>query len=172
MQIRPLRAASKLLGLAPDGAGATRFKETFMRSTIMSFVLLAGLISVACDQQVQQTGMSAETVSAASEIYLPEGDANAGRQVFLDFRCNTCHSIPSEGVERRVEGEIGPELGKAQAAQPREQVASSIIAPSHAFAENGEKWKSGELSRMGSFNEHLTVRQWMDLVAYVKSLDK
>jgi cytochrome c2 len=142
-----------------------------MRSRILGFVLLAGLVSVACEQQAPQTGVPGQAV-AATEIYLPEGDVNAGRQVFLDFRCNTCHSVPAEGVGRRVEGELGPELGKTQAAQSREQIANSIIAPSHAFAENGEQWKAGDLSRMGNFNEHLTVRQWMDLVAYLKSLNK
>jgi hypothetical protein len=42
-----------------------RFKETFMKPMTMSFVLLAGLVFVACDQQVQQTGVPGETVSAA-----------------------------------------------------------------------------------------------------------
>jgi cytochrome c2 len=143
-----------------------------MKTYMIGIVMVAALAVVACQQQRPQTGVTGQTVSAATEIYLPEGDANAGRQVFLDFRCNTCHSIPAEGVERQVEGELGPELGKTQAAQSREQLASSIIAPSHAFADNGEQWKAGDLSRMGNFNEHLTVQQWMDLVAYLKSLDR
>lgn len=143
-----------------------------MKPTLILVVLLAGLV-VACEQQGRQTRAPGEaTVSAASNIYLPEGDAGAGRQIFLDFRCNTCHSVPAEGIERRVEGELGPELGKATATQMREEVATSIIAPSHAFAQDGEKWKSGDLSRMGDFSQHLTVRQWMDLVSYLRSLDK
>jgi cytochrome c2 len=143
-----------------------------MKPTIVVFVLVTGFVFAACEQKAPDTRTPETTVSASTEIYLPEGDANAGRQVFLDFRCNTCHSVPAEGVERRVEGKLGPELGKTQAAQTREQLATSILAPSHAFADNGEKWKSGDLSRMGDFSQHLTVRQWMDLVAYLKSLNK
>jgi mono/diheme cytochrome c family protein len=144
-----------------------------MKTMVTAFLMCAGLVSFACQQQVPQTRAPGEAaVSAAAEIYLPEGDPNAGRQVFLDFKCNTCHRIAAEGIERRVEGELGPELGKALAAQPRDQVATSIIAPSHAFAKDGEKWESGDLSRMGDFSEHLTVRQWMDLVSYLRSLNK
>jgi hypothetical protein len=47
--------------------------------------------------------------------------------------------LSAEDVERRFEGELGPELGKTRAAQPCEQLANSIIAPSHAFAQNRDK---------------------------------
>jgi hypothetical protein len=143
-----------------------------MKPTFAVFlVFFAGSFVVACQDQISPASEPMETiVSAQTEIYLPEGDPASGRQGFLDFNCHTCHSIPSEGIERRVQGELGPELGSALAAQPREDIATSIIAPSHAFGGNAEDWKSGDLSRMGDFSEHLTVRQWMDLVAYLKSL--
>jgi mono/diheme cytochrome c family protein len=141
-----------------------------MKTTIVLMPAIMGLALTACQQQAPQN----ETVPGAeAKIFLPQGDPVEGRKAFLESRCNTCHGVPGDDIQRRIEGALGPDLGKTQAAKTRDELATSIIAPSHAFAgDPPEQWKSGNLSRMGDFSSHMTVRQWIDLVAYVKSLDK
>jgi mono/diheme cytochrome c family protein len=139
-----------------------------MKLRIVLLAAIAALVMTSCQQETPQTVPGAE-----AEIFLPQGDPAEGRKAFLESRCNTCHGVPGDQIERRVEGNLGPDLGKTQAAKSRDELASSIIAPSHAFAgDDPEQWKAGNLSRMGDYSRHMTVRQWIDLVAYVKSLDK
>ena len=62
-------------------------------------------------------------------------------------------------------------LGPKQAAYAPGWIANSIVSPSHTIARNFEgEYEEGELSRMGDFSDVMTVRQMIDLVAYIKSL--
>jgi hypothetical protein len=134
-----------------------------------AILLAATSIVTAC----QVPTSTAPPAGSPANIFLPEGEVAEGRKAFMDSRCNTCHAVPSENIERRVEGNIGPDLGEAQAAKTRDMLATSIIAPSHAFAgENPEQYKAGGLSRMGDYSRSMTVRQWIDLVTYIKSLSQ
>jgi mono/diheme cytochrome c family protein len=38
------------------------------------------------------------------------GRAEEGKQIFLDQKCNLCHSIESQGIEKRMEKMKGAEL--------------------------------------------------------------
>jgi hypothetical protein len=69
---------------------------------------------------------------------------------------------------------LGPPLKKS-----RPYLVESIIAPSHHFAEPQppagqtvavENLKSGTKSRMTDYSDKLTVRQLLDLVAYLEHL--
>jgi hypothetical protein len=46
----------------------------------------------------------------------------------------------------------------------------SIFAPSHEISANLRRPREDDLSPMPDFSEAMTVRQFMDLVAYVSSL--
>jgi hypothetical protein len=61
-------------------------------------------------------------------------------------------------------------LSPIVARRPAADLAESILAPSHRVAEGVEGVRRGELSRMGDWSEVMTVRQWLDIVAYVRSL--
>jgi hypothetical protein len=144
-----------------------------MKSTnilvLISAVFLVAVFQTTSSAQGRAGGPS---ISANTGIYLPQGDPVQGRKALLDLKCNTCHRIVGENSEPRVEGTLGPDLGKAQAAYSKEQLATSIIAPSHNVASIDQKWRSGDVSRMGDFNQAMTVRQLIDLVAYLKSLKR
>ncbi len=102
-------------------------------------------------------------------------DADAGRQAFLDLRCAACHQVAGEtGFPDPISSNPGPDLG-AVAAQPAGLIATSIIAPSHALSVNasGEVTArlEGILSPMGDYSRAMTVRQLLDLIAYLEAGD-
>ena len=108
-------------------------------------------------------------------LTLPRGDADAGRQAFLDLRCAACHQVAGEtGFPDPISSNPGPDLG-AVAAQPAGLIATSIIAPSHALSVNasGEVTArlEGILSPMGDYSRAMTVRQLLDLIAYLEAGD-
>jgi hypothetical protein len=61
-------------------------------------------------------------------------------------------------------------LNQEVVGKPAAELAESIIAPQHEVAEGLEGVRQGQLSRMGDWTEAMTVRQWLDIVAYLKSL--
>lgn len=119
--------------------------------------------------------ISAEEVGfEAGVLPFPMGDSEAGGFVFYEFRCHSCHRV--SGVDRSspepVAALLGPELGVFQANQNACQLASSLISPSHIISEEVARQGEGQLSPMGDITEILTVRQLIDLVAYLQSLDE
>lgn len=106
-------------------------------------------------------------------LALPMGDPEAGRLIFTLYRCHACHRVSgSEGMTPPVSAHPGPELGVFQANQNACQLVNSLISPSHIISEEAIADSDGQLSPMGDFTEIMTVRQLIDLVAYVKSLDE
>lgn len=103
---------------------------------------------------------------------LPAGDAARGRGLFRELECYKCHEIrgagfpPSGGDAKNV----GPELTAMGAHHPAEYFAESIIAPNHVIVEGPGFVGPDGLSIMPSFSDSLSVVQWIDLVAYLKSL--
>lgn len=99
-----------------------------------------------------------------SELFLPVGDADAGRQAFIDLRCYSCHSVQGDAdMPSTTSANRGPEIGERQADDTREDIARSIISPSHELPPLAE----GPLSNMGDYREAMTVQQLIDLVAFV-----
>lgn len=103
----------------------------------------------------------------------PAGDAQAGREAFARLHCYACHEVAGDDeMPPTVAAEPGPELGPAQAAKPQGELVSAIVTPSHSIVEDREEFVEGELSRMGDFTEVMTVRELVDLVAYLRSLGR
>jgi mono/diheme cytochrome c family protein len=102
--------------------------------------------------------------------FLSGGDAIAGRKVFYELKCNTCHAVAGERIDVGVTVMAGPSLGSAHAAQSASEIAASIAAPSHGMSQiEGPRQKPGGPA-MGDYSRVLTVRQLVDLVAYIRSL--
>lgn len=107
-------------------------------------------------------------------LALPVGRADAGRQAFLDLKCATCHRVSGEtAFPAPFSDHPGPELDPRRPRRSPSDVATAIVAPSHALSTRiGYEQKArleGEHSPMGSFNEVMTVQQLGDLVAYLRS---
>jgi len=103
---------------------------------------------------------------------LPEGDPRAGRDAFVAMKCFTCHDVAGETfpAHKRDVGEVGPGLAGMGGHHPAEYFAEAILNPNSVVV-LGEGYTSADgLSRMPDYNDTLTVRQLLDLVAYLKSL--
>lgn len=119
-------------------------------------------------------------------LYIPDGDAHKGREVYTEMGCYTCHQVRGEQFPEPVASPPVPVvLGSPFDKQPRRYLFESIIAPSHRFARprptyseppfeysraEYENIRSGTLSRMGDYSQVLTVRELLDLVSYLESL--
>jgi L-cysteine S-thiosulfotransferase len=105
---------------------------------------------------------------------LPDGDPARGRAVFVANRCHACHLVAGEQLPAPVaEPPVPVELGgRVPAAITDGEFVTSIVNPSHRLAASVEPAavRSGGLSRMGDFGESLSVRDLIDLVAYLQSL--
>lgn len=96
-----------------------------------------------------------------------DGDAKAGKTVFITMKCYSCHTIeiPGEKLLSRSKG-AGPDLN-GYSALPKEYVAESIIKPHTIVAAPGYTVKEGRAA-MGEYNHFLTVQELIDLVAFLK----
>lgn len=103
---------------------------------------------------------------------IPPGDPERGRQVFIQMECYRCHAVQGEQfptVERKT-GEVGPDLTGMGAFHPAEYLAESLLDP-NAVILLGQGFTGPDgLSIMPEYNDTLTLRQLIDLVAYLKSL--
>ncbi len=105
---------------------------------------------------------------------LPAGDPQAGREVFIEMKCYTCHNVAGETfpAHKRDIGDVGPDLTGMGAHHPAEYFAETIINPNAVIIIGKGYTGPDGLSRMPEYNDILTIRQLIDLVAYLKSLRK
>ena len=99
------------------------------------------------------------------------GDAARGRQAFDDFECYKCHAVAGEKFPAPADGKYaGPDLTGMGRMHPAEYIAESILFPNNVIVdEPGHTGPDGR-SLMPSYADSLTITQWLDLVAYLKSL--
>lgn len=104
---------------------------------------------------------------------LPEGNVENGKAAFLALKCNTCHRV--DGVELPPPVATAPTNvvlgGEVTMIRTYGELVTSVINPSHGLAPgfSKEQIKNGKLSPMPEFNDTMTVRQMIDLVAFLQS---
>ena len=103
---------------------------------------------------------------------LPDGDADAGRQAFLDLRCNSCHEVRGVAIEYR-EGLAHVALGgQTTRVKTYGELVTSIINPSHRIAppnrDSGVLPDGQSVMSAAYLNDVMTVRQLIDLVAFLQ----
>jgi hypothetical protein len=106
-----------------------------------------------------------------------EGDIAAGRQAFIDHRCQECHTIADERLPP-LAGMSWPMLqlgGPTTIVRSYADLTTSIINPNHAIS---ERYRDQQLLRaeiplespMRRPNlDTMTVRQLIDIVAFLDS---
>jgi cytochrome c2 len=110
-------------------------------------------------------------ISCAEEFHLPEGDPDAGREAFLRMGCNSCHEVAGEDFPGPVaDPPVTVVLGRQVPRRSRLQLAESVLSPSHELAKFYKFVKDGDLSRMGSYDHNMTLKEWVDIVTYLDSL--
>jgi mono/diheme cytochrome c family protein len=131
-----------------------------------SLLLVAGLV-VPLGSALASATQAQDTIT----LRLPHGDAKAGKAVFEEMSCSSCHRVEGEhGFPDPVSSHPGPTLGGYTARQETERVAMSIFAPSHEITGTVRGEREDDLSPMPDFSEAMTVRQFLDLIAFIRSL--
>ncbi len=105
-------------------------------------------------------------------LVLPVGNPDAGRKAFMDLRCYTCHSVAGETeMPKPFSANQGPNLNRPIRNQSPGKLATSIISPSHEVSKEISKRSGDKLSPMGDYSEAMTVRQLLDLLAYLSPME-
>ena len=110
---------------------------------------------------------------------LPEGDAESGKRVFVEIRCNDCHSVsdieysesevPVEYMGKQTVGKIHVKLGgKTTKYRTQGELVTSIINPSHEISLSYARNQTTTRSPMRNYNGVLTVQNLIDLVAFLQ----
>jgi hypothetical protein len=104
---------------------------------------------------------------------LPAGDAERGKAAFVDLKCHECHRVagvdlPAPTVEPSVPVVLG---GEVPHVKTDGELFSSIVNPSHKIAPGyrAELVERDGKSRMPDFSDVMTVRQMIDLVAFLQA---
>jgi mono/diheme cytochrome c family protein len=106
---------------------------------------------------------------------VPAGDAAVGKQVFEKMQCFSCHTVRGQrfGDPSQNPGGIGPDLTAAHGRLPPEYLAESIVLSSRVLAHGQFRaaYRAADgTSQMGDYSEIMTVRELIDLVAFLRSL--
>lgn len=107
------------------------------------------------------------------QFSLPEGKAEAGRQAFIDLSCYQCHTISGEQLPPVAASQRspGPDLTGMGAHHPAAYFAEAILQPNKIILIGPGYTDADGLSIMpDNYADLLTVRQLLDLVAYLRSL--
>ena len=103
---------------------------------------------------------------------LPDGDAAAGRQAFVNLGCNACHEVAGVPIEY-LEGIAHVQLGgKTTHLRTYGELVTSIINPSHKIAPQhraaGAVLEGESLMTYLYLNQVMTVQELVDLVAFLQ----
>jgi putative copper resistance protein D len=101
-------------------------------------------------------------------LHLPQGDPASGRQVFMAMACDTCHTVRGEAFEHRPT-KPGPDLTGIGTRHSAADLLESLLNPDVLVQGPGSA-HSAERSLMPDYRDRLTVKQLIDLVAYLQSL--
>ena len=110
--------------------------------------------------------------SAAAFRLPPDGDPARGKAAFIGLGCYECHevagdSLPHPTVQPPVPVVLG---GMVEDKFSDAYVATSILYPAQFIGPYPkDRVTSAGVSRMPSYEDRMTVREMVDLVAYVQS---
>ena len=110
---------------------------------------------------------------------LPAGDPELGKRVFVDIRCNDCHSVadieysesdvPVEYMGKQTVGKIHVVLGgKTTKYRTQGELVTSIINPSHEISTSYARNQTTTRSPMRNYNGVMTVQNLIDHVAFLQ----
>jgi mono/diheme cytochrome c family protein len=153
----------------PDFPGE-RGRNWFIVTTIALFVAMMFAVAVFASEDeetargeepgevVTETAPGGETQPPATTTEAPQGDAQAGRAVFLAQGCGSCHVFSAAGTQ----GSVGPNLDESLEDRDAAYIRESVVDPN---AEIAEGFQPGIMP--GDYGEKLTPKQVADLVAFL-----
>jgi len=107
-------------------------------------------------------------------FYLPQGDAAAGQEVFIGYKCYSCHDIPGvEMPERAFDPPFVVTLGgKIQRVNNYGELLTAVVYPDHRLAQDYlaqlmAAQKEAGVSPMPYFGDEMTVTELINLVEFL-----
>jgi len=104
---------------------------------------------------------------------LPAGDAEKGQAAFVELKCHQCHKVegldlPAPTVEPPVPVVLG---GEVPHIKTDGDLMTSIVNPSHRIilGHRADLIEKDGASRMPDYGQIMTVRQMIDLVAFLQA---
>jgi cytochrome c2 len=139
-----------------------------MKQRILLLALALGVsLSQMAFGQAQGASPAKPSVPKGWKFSFPDGDPKAGKTVFMNMQCYSCHAVEIPGEKLpSVAGRVGPDLA-GYSALPKEYLAESIIKAHTVVAAPGYVVKEGKAS-MGNYNHFMTIQEMIDLVAFLK----
>jgi Cu/Ag efflux protein CusF len=139
---------------------------TLLASSVHLFVV--GVASVVAAEKVPSVKAQAPEMHHPRgwRFTMPKGDAAKGRAVFEKFECYDCHEVRGENFPYPTDS--APELSQMGPLHPVEYFAESVIDP-NAVVPKGYRNSAGK-SPMSNFTEKMTVKELIDVSAYIASL--
>lgn len=105
---------------------------------------------------------------------LPPGDAERGKQSFVELQCNACHTVKGVSDIAAMDDTDQPTValgGEKGFVVTYGELVTAIINPSHRFAtgypSEDIKDESGE-SKMRHYNDEMTVTELINLVTFLE----
>ncbi len=110
---------------------------------------------------------------SAAGFRLPQGDAARGQATFVELRCNRCHRVAGLDLGQPTVSPAVPVIlgGDVPHVKTDGELMTSIVNPSHEIPSDlpAALTKRGDASRMTEYADVMTVRQMIDLVAFLQS---
>jgi len=131
---------------------------------VKRLLIAAGLASVAFG--------GCQNPRSASGFSLPQGDPDRGKAAFVELKCHECHRVEGADLPAPVAAPPVPVVlgGEIPHVKTDGQLVASIIHPSHQIARGYplDAVKRGDGSRMPDYADVMTVRQMIDVVAFLQ----
>ncbi len=137
---------------------------TINRMKWISIVLLSATVLFACDQESKPV----------RGFVLPEGDVTQGEQVFIDFNCHGCHTIP--GIEFPEVDFTPPFIleigGEVYRVKNYGELLTAISNPDHIISPKyvnmlRDAGRDAVISPMPYYGEEMTVAELVDLTEFL-----
>lgn len=131
----------------------------------------AGLIAAVALLALSACSPDAKPVKG---FVLPPGDAEQGRQVFVDFNCHACHTIPGvEFPEVDFEPPFVLEIGgEVYRVKNYGELLTAVVNPDHIISPQyramlARAERDAVISPMPYYGEEMTVAELVDLVEFL-----
>lgn len=105
---------------------------------------------------------------------LPEGDSARGEQLFVEFSCHSCHTIPGkEYPEATVKAPFVLEIGgEVYRVKNYGELMTAVVNPDHIISGRYQVMleqanREVGISPMPEYSEEMTVAELIDLVAFL-----
>jgi cytochrome c2 len=141
--------------------------RTLLRVSAVATVLLAAIGARAGDKP------HGAQLPKGWTFTMPAGDPEAGKAAFARMECYSCHKVPGAGFPKeRSSGGVGPDLGVGYSKLPAGFLAESIVNSHQYISGTLEKYTGADKvsSKMGDYSSIMTVRELIDIVAFLKHL--